>query len=255
MFVGLNTLFNALVNNEAFRRLDFTGLRLTTAGGTATQSVVADRWHEITGGPIFEAYGLSETAGAVTANPTTRTRFDGSIGVPLPNVSIEIRDENGAVAPVGTPGEICVKGPTVMRGYFNQPDETAKVLGADGFFATGDIGVMDARGVIRIVDRKKDMVLVSGFNVYPTEIEDVLARPPGISEVAVVGVKDPRTGEAPVACVVKRDAALDEAAVLAYAREHLAAYKTPRRVIFHESLPKTPVGKVLRRELRDDLRS
>jgi long-chain acyl-CoA synthetase len=253
MFIGLNTLFNALVNNEAFRRLDFTGLRLTTAGGTATLAAVADRWHEVTGRPIFEAYGLSETAGAVTANPVTRTRFDGSIGVPLPCVSVEIRGENGAVVAAGTPGEICVKGPTLMRGYFNQPDETAKVLGADGFFATGDIGVIDARGVIKIVDRKKDMVLVSGFNVYPTEIEDVLARHPGISEVAVVGVKDARTGEAPVACVVRRDPALAEAAIIAYARENLAPYKTPRRVIFYETLPKTPVGKVLRRELRDEL--
>ena len=254
-FIGLNTLFNALLNNPAFQQLDFSALRQTFAGGTATQPAVAERWQALTGCPVIEAYGLSETAAAVTASPVTRTSFDGTIGVPLPSVNVELRDGSGAQAPFDSPGEIFVKGPTVMRGYFNEPEETAKVIGADGFFATGDIGVMDHRGVIRIVDRKKDMILVSGFNVYPTEVEEVLFRHPGIVEAAVVGLDDAQTGEAAVACVVKRDAALTEAEIVAYARKSLAGYKAPRRVVFFDALPKTPVGKVLRRELRERLAS
>jgi long-chain acyl-CoA synthetase len=255
IFGGLNTLFTALMNNEDFRALDFSALRSTFAGGTATQPAVAERWQQLTGRPVVEAYGLSEAAGIVTANPVTVTAFEGTIGVPLPSMRIEIRDENGANVGAGTPGEICVAGPVVMQGYFNRPEETAHVIGADGFFATGDIGIMDERGVIRIVDRKKDMILVSGFNVYPNEVEGALFRHPGILEVAVVGVADPESGETPVACVVKKEPGLTEAEVIRFARISLAAYKVPKRVVFVNDLPKTPVGKVLRRQLRDQLAS
>jgi long-chain acyl-CoA synthetase len=254
-FAGLNTLFNALLNNAAFQQLDFSALRLTSAGGTATQAIVAERWQALTGCVILECYGLSEVAGAATVTPITRTRFDGCIGAPTPSVLVQIRDAEGAVAPFGAPGEIFIKGPIVMRGYYKRPEETAKVLGEDGFFATGDIGVMDSRGVIKIVDRKKDMVLVSGFNVYPTEVEEVLSRHPGIFEVAVVGVADAQSGEAPVACVVRKDAGLTEQDVVAFAQASLTGYKAPKRVIFMEELPKTPVGKVLRRQLRAQLTS
>jgi long-chain acyl-CoA synthetase len=253
IFGGLNTLFTALMNNEAFRALDFSVLRSTLAGGTATQPAVAERWHKLTGSPVVEIYGLSEAAGAVTANPVTRTAFDGSIGVPLPSMRIEIRDENGAAVGAGMAGEICVAGPVIMQGYFNRPEETAHAIGADGFFATGDIGIMDERGVIRIVDRKKDMILVSGFNVYPNEVEAVLFRHPGVLEVAVVGAADSQSGETPVAFVVKKEPELTEAEVIEFARTSLAAYKVPKRAVFVNELPKTPVGKVLRRQLRDRL--
>jgi long-chain acyl-CoA synthetase len=253
IFAGLNTLFTALLNNPSFQKLDFSTLRFTGAGGTATQPAIADRWQALTGCTVIEAYGLSETAGAATANPLTRKKFDGTIGVPLPSVTVEIRDDSGIPLPPGNPGEICIKGPIVMQGYYNRPEETAKVIGPDGFFATGDIGVMSPAGAIKIVDRKKDMVLVSGFNVYPNEIEDVLFRHPGILEVAVIGLPDAQSGEIPVACVVRKDSSLQESDIIAYARENLAAYKLPRRVVFINELPKTPVGKVLRRQLRDDL--
>ncbi|CAM2154963.1 Long-chain-fatty-acid--CoA ligase [Pararobbsia alpina] len=253
IFGGLNTLFTALMNNEDFRALDFSALRNTFGGGTATQPAVAERWQKLTGNPILEVYGLSEAAGAVTASPVTRRDFDGSIGVPLPSMCIEIRDESGAAVGTGMPGEICVAGPVVMQGYFNRPEETSHVIGTDGFFATGDIGVMDDRGVIRIVDRKKDMILVSGFNVYPNEVEAVLFRHPGILEAAVVGARDSQSGETPVAFVVKREPELTEAEVIEFARTSLAAYKVPKRVVFVNDLPKTPVGKVLRRQLRDRL--
>jgi long-chain acyl-CoA synthetase len=253
VFGGLNTLFTALMNNEDFRALDFSGLRSTFAGGTATQPAVAERWQKLTGSPVLEAYGLSEAGGAVTANPVTVTAFEGTIGVPLPSMRIEIRDESGAAVGAGMPGEIYVAGPVVMQGYFNRPEETAHVIGADGFFATGDIGIMDERGVIRIVDRKRDMILVSGFNVYPNEVEGVLFRHPGILEVAVVGVADSQSGEAPVAFVVKKESGLTEADVIRFARTSLAPYKVPKRVLFVNDLPKTPVGKVLRRQLRDQL--
>jgi long-chain acyl-CoA synthetase len=253
VFGGLNTLFTALMNNEDFCSLEFSALRTTIAGGTATQSAVAERWQKLTGCPVLEAYGLSETAGAVTANPVTLTIFDGTIGVPLPSMRIEIRDENGAAVPTEMPGEICVAGPAVMQGYFNRPEETARAIGTDGFFATGDIGIMDQRGVIKIVDRKKDMILVSGFNVYPNEVENVLSRHTGILEVSVVGVADSQSGETPVAFVVKKDPTLTEADVVGFARRTLASYKVPKRVVFVDDLPKTPVGKVLRRQLRDRL--
>lgn len=253
IFGGLNTLFTALMNNESFSALDFTSLRSTFAGGTATQPAVAERWQKLTGSPVVEAYGLSEAAGAVTANPVTQTAFEGTIGVPLPSMRIEIRDESGAAVRAGTPGEICVAGPVVMQGYFNRPEETADALGTDGFFSTGDIGIMDERGVIRIVDRKRDMILVSGFNVYPNEVEGVLFRHPGILEVAVVGVADSQSGEAPVAFVVKKEPGLTGSEVIDFARTSLTAYKVPKQVVFVNDLPKTPVGKVLRRQLRDRL--
>jgi long-chain acyl-CoA synthetase len=253
VFGGLNTLFTALMNNGDFQTLDFSALRSTIAGGTATQAAVAERWQKLTGCPVLEAYGLSEVAGAVTANPVTLTAFEGTIGVPLPSMRIEIRDEGGAAVCAGMPGEICVAGPVVMQGYFNRPEETARVIGTDGFFATGDIGIMDERGVIRIVDRKKDMILVSGFNIYPNEVEGVLFQHPGILEVAVVGMADSQSGETPVAFVVKKEPMLTEADVIEFARTTLAAYKVPKRVVFVSDLPKTPVGKVLRRQLRDQL--
>ncbi|MEX3949014.1 AMP-binding protein [Paraburkholderia sp. EG287B] len=253
VFGGLNTLFTALMNNEAFGALDFSALRSTFGGGTATQPAVAERWQKLTGTPVVEAYGLSEAAGAVTANPVTQTAFEGTIGVPLPSVRIEIRDENGAAVRAGMPGEIFVAGPVVMQGYFNRPEETAHAIGTDGFFATGDIGIMDERGIIKIVDRKRDMILVSGFNVYPNEVEGVLFRHPGILEVAVVGVVDSQSGETPVAFVVKKEAGLTESDVIEFARTSLTAYKVPRQVVFVSDLPKTPVGKVLRRQLRDRL--
>jgi long-chain acyl-CoA synthetase len=253
IFGGLNTLFTALLNNPDFCNLDFSALRMTGAGATATQAAVAERWQALTGRPVIEIYGLSETAGAAIANPATSTHFSGGIGVPLPSITVEIRDAAGREVPYGEPGEICISGPIVMQGYYNQPAETAAVLGPDGFFATGDIGVMSPEGKIRIVDRKKDMVLVSGFNVYPNEVEAVLFRHPGILEVAVIGVADAHSGEIPVACVVRKDPALTESDIIAYARESLTAYKVPRRVVFIEELPKTPVGKVLRRQLRDNL--
>jgi long-chain acyl-CoA synthetase len=253
IFGGLNTLFTALLNNPDFQKLDFSNLRMTGAGATATQAAVAERWQALTGRPVIEIYGLSETAGAAIANPATSTHFSGGIGVPLPSITVEIRDSTGRELPHGEPGEICISGPIVMQGYYNQPTETAAVLGPDGFFATGDIGVMSPEGKIRIVDRKKDMVLVSGFNVYPNEVEAVLFRHPGILEVAVIGIADAHSGEIPVACVVRKDPALTESDIIAYARESLTAYKIPRRVVFIEELPKTPVGKVLRRELRDNL--
>ncbi|RAR61329.1 long-chain acyl-CoA synthetase [Paraburkholderia unamae] len=253
VFGGLNTLFTALMNNAEFSALDFSTLRNTFGGGTATQPAVAERWQTLTGSPVLEVYGLSEAAGAVTANPVTAANFEGTIGVPLPSTRIEIRDERGAAVANGMPGEIWVAGPIVMQGYFNRPEETAHAIGADGFFATGDIGVMDERGMIRIVDRKKDMILVSGFNVYPNEVEGVLFRHPGILEVAVVGVADSQSGETPVAFVVKSDSGLSEPDVIEFARKSLAAYKVPKQVVFVSSLPKTPVGKVLRRQLRDQL--
>ncbi|WP_233886773.1 AMP-binding protein [Paraburkholderia flagellata] len=253
IFGGLNTLFTALMNNESFGALDFSSLRSTFAGGTATQPAVAERWQKLTGSPVVEAYGLSEAAGAVTANPVTQTAFEGTIGVPLPSMRIEIRDESGAAVRAGMPGEICVAGPVVMQGYFNRPEETAHAIGTDGFFSTGDIGIMDERGVIRIVDRKRDMILVSGFNVYPNEVEGVLFRHPGILEVAVVGIADSQSGETPVAFVVKKEPRLTESEVIEFARTSLTAYKVPKQVVFVNDLPKTPVGKVLRRQLRDRL--
>lgn len=248
---GINTLLAALMNHPEFSTLDFSRLRFTGAGGTATQPAVAKRWREMTGVAVCELYGLSEVTGACTGNPVTTRDSAGTIGLALPSVEVQIRDDDGRPAAPGQPGELMVRGPVVMSGYYQRPEETARAIGADGFFATGDIATMDERGFLRIVDRKKDMILVSGFNVYPTEIEAALGAHPGILEIAVVGVAHPKSGETPVACVVRRDPALDQAGVIAYARTLLTAYKVPRAVVFLDTLPKTPVGKVLRRELRE----
>jgi long-chain acyl-CoA synthetase len=250
VFVGLNTLFNALLNNQEFGKLDFKPLVLTFAGGMAVQRTVAERWLKLTGCPITEGYGLSETSPVATANRFSVPEFTGTIGLPLPSTEIAIRDDKGEDLPIGKVGEICIRGPQVMAGYWNRPDETAKVMTKDGFFATGDMGFMDERGFITIVDRKKDMILVSGFNVYPNELEDVVARHPGVLEVAAVGVPDERSGEVPKLFVVKKDPNLTVEDLVAYCKENLTGYKRPRYIEFRAELPKSNVGKILRRELR-----
>ena len=248
---GVNTLFNALVNNPNFARLSFKSLRLVLGGGMAVQESVAKRWKEITGVTLVEAYGLTETSPAATINPLNLVDYNGSIGLPIPSTLVALRDDAGKDVPLGQPGENCIKGPQVMAGYWNRPDETAKVMTADGYFMTGDIGVMDERGYVRIVDRKKDMILVSGFNVYPNEIEGVVAGHPGVLECAAVGVPDKKSGEAVRLYIVKKDPALTAEDVMKYCREHMTGYKCPRDVMFRVELPKSNVGKILRRELRD----
>ena len=253
-FTGVNTLFNALINNAEFAKLDFSTLRLTLGGGMAVQEAVALRWKEVTGSPLIEAYGLTETSPAATINPLDLPAYNGSIGLPIPSTEAELRDDAGKAVPLGQPGELCIRGPQVMAGYWQRADETAKVIDKDGWLATGDVGVMDEHGYIRIVDRKKDMILVSGFNVYPNEIEAVLAMNPGVLECAAIGVPDKKSGEAVKLYVVKKDPALTADAVLQYCRENLTAYKCPRDVEFRSELPKSNVGKILRRELRDEAR-
>jgi long-chain acyl-CoA synthetase len=255
MITGVNTLFNALANHPDFGKLDFSHLKLALGGGMAVQKAVAENWKKITGTTLLEGYGLTETAPSATANPLDQTEFSGSIGVPLPSTEIVLRDDNDKDVALGQPGEICIKGPQVMRGYWQRPDETAKVLGADGFLHTGDIGVMDDKGYIRIVDRKKDMILVSGFNVYPNELEQVVAMHPGVLEVAAIGVADEHSGEVPKLFIVKKDPALTEAQVLDFCKEQLTGYKRPKHVEFRKELPKTNVGKILRRALRDEKRA
>ncbi len=250
IFPGLNTLFNALANNEEFRRLDFSPLRLTLGGGMAVQKAVAERWKALTGNHITEGYGLSETSPVATANKCSSPDFTGTIGLPIPSTEIAIRDEDGGDLPLGEVGEICIRGPQVMEGYWNRPDETGKVMTKDGYFRSGDMGFMDERGYTRIVDRKKDMILVSGFNVYPNELEEVVARHPGVLEVAAIGVPDEHSGEVPKLFVVRKDPALTAEQLVAYCRENLTGYKRPKYIEFREELPKTPVGKILRRELR-----
>ena len=252
MITGVNTLFNALLNNAEFARLDFSQLKVTLGGGMAVQKPVADRWKEATGSTLVEAYGLSETSPAATINPLDLKEYNGTIGLPIPSTEIVLRDDAGVDVALGEPGEICIRGPQVMRGYWNRPDETAKVMTRDGYFATGDVGVMDERGYIRIVDRKKDMILVSGFNVYPNEIEGVVAGHPGVLECAVVGIPDAHSGEAVKLFVVKKDPGLTEEALRAYCAENLTGYKRPKSVEFRADLPKTNVGKILRRALRDE---
>jgi len=252
VFPAVNTLYNGLVNNPDFAQLDFSGLMLCPGGGMAVQKAVADKWLAITGTPIVEGYGLSETSPVVTANRCDITEFTGTIGLPLPSTEIRILDEAGQEVPFGTAGEIAVRGPQVMAGYWQRDDETAKVMTPDGFFKTGDVGIMDEKGYTRIVDRKKDMILVSGFNVYPNEIEGVVAAMPGVLEVACVGVPDKNSGEAVKLYIVKKDAALTSDDVVAYCKEQFTGYKRPKYVEFRETLPKTNVGKILRRELRDD---
>ncbi|MER9724307.1 MULTISPECIES: long-chain fatty acid--CoA ligase [unclassified Mesorhizobium] len=251
IFPGLNTLFNALLNNEDFRKLDFKPLIMTLGGGMAVQRGVAERWKALTGNSITEGYGLSETSPVATANKFSDGNFTGTIGLPLPSTEIVIRDDDGNNLPLGEVGEICIRGPQVMAGYWNRPDETAKVMTKDGFFKSGDMGFMDERGYTKIVDRKKDMILVSGFNVYPNELEEVVAQHPGVLEVAAVGVPDEHSGEVPKLFIVKKDPALTVEAITAYCRENLTGYKRPKYIEFRTELPKTPVGKILRRALRE----
>lgn len=250
IFPGLNTLFNALMNNADFRTLDFSELLLVLGGGMAVQRPVAERWQSITGCPIAEGYGLSETSPVATANRLDRMEFTGTVGLPMPSTDIEIRDEAGNTLPIGSVGEICIRGPQVMLGYWQRPAETADVMSPDGFFRTGDMGIMDEQGYTKIVDRKKDMILVSGFNVYPNEIEEVAAMHPGVLEAAAVGVPDEHSGEAVKLFVVKKDPTLTEAELKEHCAANLTGYKRPRFIEFREELPKTNVGKILRKELR-----
>ena len=255
VITGVNTLFNALLNNKEFNALDFSRLRVALGGGMAVQRAVAERWKVVTGKPLIEAYGLTETSPAATINPLTLADFNGSIGLPISSTEVAIRNDIGVDVPLGERGELCIRGPQVMKGYFNRPEETAHVFMADGFLRTGDVAVMDEHGYVRIVDRKKDMILVSGFNVYPNEVEDVVALHPGVLEVAAVGVADEKSGEAVKIFVVKKDQSLTAAQLVAHCREHLTAYKVPSHVEFRTDLPKTNVGKILRRELRDGFKS
>ena len=252
VLTGVNTLFNALLNDPNFGKLDFSAMRVTLGGGMAVQKAVADRWKEITGKPLIEAYGLTETSPAATINPLDLKEYNGAIGLPVSSTEVAIRDDDGNDVPLGQSGELCVRGPQVMKGYYNREDETAKVMMPDGFLRTGDVAVMDEKGFVRIVDRKKDMILVSGFNVYPNEVEAVVAMHPGVLEVAAIGVPDDKSGEAVKVFIVRKDAALTEEAVLAHCRENLTGYKMPRFVEFRQELPKTNVGKILRRVLRDE---
>ena len=247
----VNTLYAALVDHPRIREVDFSGLRHSSAGGMATQAVVARKWKEISGRPIIEGYGLSETSPVVSSNRTDIADFTGTVGYALASTQVSIRDAEGNPLPDGQPGELCVKGPQVMAGYWNRPEETARSMTADGFFKTGDVAVIQPDGAIKLVDRIKDMILVSGFNVYPNEIEDVLATHPKVAEVAVVGMADAHSGETVRAIIVPRDPTLTKEEVIAFARENLTAYKVPKRVDFRDALPKTNVGKILRRELRD----
>ncbi|WP_323118324.1 long-chain-fatty-acid--CoA ligase [Burkholderia alba] len=251
-FPGVNTLFNALLNHPGFAALDFSGLRITLGGGMAVQDVVSARWMTTTGCPILEGYGLSETSPTATLNPATLDAFSGTIGLPVPSTEVAILGDDDQPVEQGQPGEIAIRGPQVMAGYWNRPDETAKVMTRDGFFKSGDIGVMDERGYVKIIDRKKDMILVSGFNVYPNEIESVVAAHPGVLECACIGVPDANSGEAVKLFIVRRDPALTAEQLMDYCKRQLTAYKKPKHIEFRDSLPKTNVGKILRRELRDE---
>jgi len=249
---GVNTLFNGLLNTPGFDEIDFSSLRLTLGGGMAVQRSVAERWKKVTGVTLLEAYGLTETSPAACINPMNLADYNGSIGLPVPSTDCCVKDQDGNMLPVGEVGELCVRGPQVMKGYWNRPEDTAAAIDADGWLHTGDMAKMDEKGFFYIVDRKKDMILVSGFNVYPNEIEDVIAMMPGVLEVAAVGVPDERSGEAVKLVIVKKDPSLTVEQVKAHARENLTGYKQPRYVEFRDELPKTNVGKILRRALRDD---
>ena len=251
MFPAVNTLYNGLLNHPDFAKLDFSMLKLCNGGGMAVQKAVNDRWRSVTGKSIVEGYGLSETSPVATANPADATEFTGTIGLPISSTEIAILSDDGQHLPVGMTGEIAIRGPQVMQGYWQRPQETAQAMTSDGFFRSGDIGFMDANGYVTIVDRKKDMVLVSGFNVYPNEVEGVVARHPGVLECAVIGVPDTATGEAVKLFVVRRDPELTSEDLMAYCHEELTAYKRPKLFEFRDQLPKTNVGKILRRELRD----
>jgi long-chain acyl-CoA synthetase len=249
-FPAVSTLFNALANHPDFDKVDWSHLKISVGGGMAVQQATARLWLEKTGCPICEGYGLSETSPSATCNPVDSTAFSGNIGLPMPGTELKLLDDDGREVPVGTPGEIAIRGPQVMAGYWQRPDETAKVMTSDGFFRTGDIGVVDERGYFRIVDRKKDMILVSGFNVYPNEVEDVITQMPGVLECAAVGMPDAKAGEAVKVVIVKKDPSITEADIRAYCEANLTGYKRPKVVEFRADLPKSPVGKILRRELR-----
>ena len=252
---AVNTLYNAFLENEEFRKRDFSDLKLAMAGGMATQKAVAERFKAVTGQPIIEGYGLTECSPIVSMNPVDLKNmrdFEGSIGLPAPSTQVRFRKDDGSWANIGEPGELCVKGPQVMKGYWNRPDETAKVFDDDGWLATGDIGVMDSRGFMRLIDRKKDMILVSGFNVYPNEIEDVIAMHPDVREVAAIGIPDVAQGERVKVFVVSRNPALTAEQVIEHCRKNLTGYKVPKLVEFRDELPQTNVGKILRRALRDE---
>ena len=247
---GVNTLFNGLMNTPGFEKIDFSHLKLSLGGGMAVQQPVAERWQKLTGSPLLEAYGLTETSPAVCINPLNLTEYNGSIGLPVPSTEVSIQDDEGRILAQGEVGELCVRGPQVMKGYWQKPEETAKVISADGWLKTGDVAQMDELGFFRIVDRLKDMILVSGFNVYPNEIETVIAGHEGVLEVGVIGQPHGENGEIVKAVIVRKDPALDAAAVIAHCRERLTGYKVPKIVEFRDELPKTNVGKILRRELR-----
>jgi long-chain acyl-CoA synthetase len=251
---GVNTLFNALMNHPDFGKLDFSSLRMTLGGGMAVQEAVAVKWKAVTGCTLIEAYGLTETSPAAIINPLDLPAYNGAIGLPIPSTDVVLRDDDGKDVPLGAPGEIGIRGPQVMAGYWNRPDETEKVMTADHFFLTGDVGVMDERGYVKIVDRKKDMILVSGFNVYPNEIEAVVAMHTGVLECAAVGVPDAKSGEAVKLFVVRKDERLTADELMKHCRAQLTGYKVPREIEFRKELPKTNVGKILRRELRDEAR-
>jgi len=247
---GVNTLFNALMNTPGFEKIDFSSLKLSLGGGMAVQQPVAERWQKLTGTPLLEAYGLTETSPAVCINPLNLPKYNGSIGLPVPSTEVSVQDEDGNILPQGEVGELCVRGPQVMKGYWRKPEETARVLSSDGWLKTGDVAQMDEQGFFRIVDRLKDMILVSGFNVYPNEIETVIAGHEGVLEVGVIGEPDADSGEVVKAVIVRKDPTLDAATIIAHCRENLTAYKVPKIVEFRDELPKTNVGKILRRELR-----
>lgn len=249
---GVNTLFNALLNHPDFASVDFSTWRLALGGGMAVQKAVADKWKAVTGVPLIEAYGLTETSPAACMNPLDLTEYNGTIGVPIPSTDIQIRDSQGHEVAYGESGELCIRGPQVMKGYWRRPDETAKVIDEQGFLATGDMAMMTPEGFVKLVDRKKDMILVSGFNVYPNEVEDVVASHPGVLEVACVGVADEKSGEVVKVFVVRKDPALTEKDILAHCKANLTGYKVPKFVEFRDELPKTNVGKILRRALRDE---
>src|SRR5450830_974714 len=251
-FPGVNTLFNGLLNQPDLGKVDFSGLRITLGGGMAVQEVVSDRWRKVTGSPLREGYGLSETSPTATLCPPGLDTFSGTIGLPVPSTEVAILDDDGQPVPLGQAGEIAIRGPQVMRGYWNRPDETAKVMTPQGYFKSGDVGVMDERGYVKIVDRKKDMILVSGFNVYPNEIESVVAGHPGVLECACIGVPDEHSGEAVKVFVVRKDPNLTVADLMVYSKEQFTGYKRPKYIEFREELPKTNVGKILRRALRDE---
>ena len=252
VFIGVNTLFNGMVNQPDFATVDFSSLKLTLGGGMATQKAVAEKWKNITGTPIVEAYGLTEASPGVCANPLNIPAYTGGIGLPIPSTEIELRDADGNEVAQGQPGEMWIRGPQVMKGYWNRPEETAKVLDARGFLATGDIAVMDEKGWFKLVDRKKDLIVVSGFNVYPNEVEDVAASHPKVLEAACIGVSSPKTGEALKLFIVKKDESLTKEELIAFCRTELTGYKVPKDIEFRDELPKSNVGKILRRELRKE---